>query len=106
MAVSWSPPSNAESAALEFYHVILYTESSMIHLAILTPMNSRYNAMLPSSQEIYNASITAENKCGQMSERITAACINSTTSAGPGVYLNIKVIIIVCMQSCVYMYLL
>lgn len=69
VTVLWSSASNAESAGLAFYHVTLLDtkNSTQSHLANLTAYDSCYNVVLP-LQETYNASIIAENKCGQISE--------------------------------------
>ena len=82
VTASWSPPINAEIAALAFYRItvtlfdasknLIATKSATL-IATDSRQNASYTVVLP-SEGTYSASIIAENKCGQMSEKIIIVC--------------------------------
>jgi hypothetical protein len=91
VTASWSPPIKAQSAAVAFYHVALYdskglTQSKMFVAASNSCQDATYytytDILSKSSQDDkfqYNASIIAENKCGQRSKEFTTVCKSSSS---------------------------
>ena len=110
MNTSWSSPVNAESAALALYHVVLFVNTSSENFvqlaeAILIATDSQQNASyiyeLPSQIQtknlMYNISISlrAENKCGKMSEEVTAYCNYYASNNEHSIYSSTYHIIII-----------
>ena len=108
---AWSPcaPINAEGAVLTVYHVTLFDSKleklAEAHLTVKFNDSSHTAVLLLQLQDpkIYNISIIAENKCGQMNAGQVAAHCNviDSSSSNEHAILRVYSSIIMCILCAV-----